>query len=171
MRPTVFLFSEPDAFSLYILENLLSNLCRVVVFSNSVKFWEKFTSHIAKTSYLVFDLQKNYNKYPKPNYFLLADPSETDGRETIKRIMFLSNTLNAKGFAIASEKNFQGTGFELPEAVGLITLDNLFGPRMELDERSRISQVVGSAVKKEKIMMITQLTMNKWQTPKFNIKP
>ena len=151
MRPTVFLFSEPDAFSLYILENLLSNLCRGVVFSNSVKFWEKFTSHIAKTSYLVFDLQKNYNKYPKPNYFLLADPSETDGRETIKRIMFLSNTLNAKGFAIASEKNFQGTGFELPEAVGLITLDNLFGPRMELDERSRISQVVGSAVKKEKI--------------------
>ncbi len=129
MRPTVFLFSEPDAFSLYILENLLSNLCRVVVFSNAVKIWGRVTSHIVKTSYLVFDLQKNYNKYPKPNYFLLVDPSETDGREMIKRITFLSNALNSKGFAIASEKNLQGIVIELPEAVGLITLDNLFGPR------------------------------------------
>jgi len=141
MRPTVFLFSEPCAFTLYILENLLSNLCRVVVFSNSVPYWKKFTSHITKTSYLIFDSQKNYNKYPKPDYFLLVDFFDVS----------LSSALGSKGFAIVSEKNLQEIDIELPETVGVISLDNLFGPRMELDERSRISQVVGSAVKKEKI--------------------
>ncbi len=146
MRPTVFLFSEPCALSLYILENLLSNLCRVVVFSNNVAYWKKFTSHITKTSYLIFDSQKNYNKYPKPDYFLLVDLLK----------MFLSNVLGSKGFVIVSEKNLQEIGIELPETIGVIYLDNLFGPRMELDERSRISQVVSSAVKKEKIKVFEE---------------
>lgn len=151
MRPTVFIFSEPETLSLYILESLLSNLCRIVIFSNNVAFWKKFTSHITKTSCLIFDSQKNYNKYPKPDYFLLVDLLPTANKELIKRTMFLSNALNSKGFVVVSEKKFQADGVELPESVGVITLDNLFGPRMELDERSRISQVVGSAVRKEKI--------------------
>jgi len=141
MRPTIFLFSEPCALSLYILENLLSNLCRIVVFSNNIPYWKKFTSHITKTGYLIFDSQKNYNKYPKQDYFLLVGFFDVS----------LANALDSKGFAIVSEKNLLEIDIELPETVGVISLDNLFGPRMELDERSRISQVVGSAVKKEKI--------------------
>lgn len=146
MRPTVFLFSEPCTFSLYVLENLLTNLCRVVVFSNGASVWQKLTSHIAKTSYLIFDSQKNYTKYPRPDYFLMVNFLDTS----------LFKTLNSKGFVIVPEKNYQEVGIELPETVGVISLDNLFGPRMELDERSRISQVIGSAVRKEKIKVFEE---------------
>ncbi|MCX6705896.1 MAG: DUF4012 domain-containing protein [Candidatus Woesebacteria bacterium] len=141
MRPTVFLFSESDAFSLYVLENLLSNLCRVIVFSNDVKVWEKFTSHITKTNYLIFESVKNCKKYPKPDYFLMVDFLDVS----------LFNTLNSKGFVIISGNNLQGVGIELPETVGVIIIDNLFGPRMGIDERNRISQVIGVVIKKGKI--------------------
>ncbi len=104
--------------------------------------WEKFTSHIVKSDSLIFDSQKNCTKYPKPNYFLLVDFS---------KIALPSAALGAKGFTITSEKNLQETLVELPETVGVIFLDNLFGPRMDLDEASRISQLIGSAVRKEKI--------------------
>ncbi len=142
MKPTVFLFSEPCSLSLFLLEKLLSNFCKVVVFSGATKAWKDFTAHITKTGNLIFDSRKNYTKYPKPDYFLLVDFS---------KIALPPDALDSKGFTITSEKSFQETFVELPETVGVIFLDNLFGPRMELNGKSEISQIIGSAVRKEKI--------------------
>jgi hypothetical protein len=149
MRPTVFLFSEPGAFSLYLLEKLLSNLCRVVVFSAKPNAWQKFTQHIAKSSNLIFDLQKNYSKYPKPNYFLIVNLLNIPFDELINKANALSETLSAKGFVVVAGDKVKKTEINLNDAVGVISLDNLFGPRMELDGSSRISQIIGYAVRNE----------------------
>ena len=104
--------------------------------------WEKLSSYINKTDSLIFDSQKNYTKYPNPDYFLLIDFS---------KIALPPEAPDSKGFVITSEKNFQDIRIELPDTVGAIFLDNLFGPRMELNEGSRISQLISSAVGKGKI--------------------
>ena len=156
MKPTVFLFSEPCALSLFLLEKLLSNFCRIVVFSGVTKTWEHFTSHIVKSGNLIFDARKNYSKFPKPDYFLLVDLSATVNRELFEKAEALADSLNAKGFAVVSEKNLLDVVVKLSEAVGLIAVNNLFGPRMELDETSEISQIIGAAVRGEKIKVAVE---------------
>jgi hypothetical protein len=149
LRPTVFLFSEACAFSLYLVEKLLSNLCKVVVLSENPNKWDEYTSHITKTNNLVLDLQKNYKKYPKPNYFLITNLLNISNDALIKRSLSLSTTLNSKGFIIVSENKFKAQRVQLPETVGVISLNNVFGPRMELNDESRISEIIGSAVRNE----------------------
>jgi len=141
MRPTVFLFSDPRAFPLYLVEKLLSNLCQVVVFSNDVKNWQIETSHISKTSSLVFDFQKNLKKYSRPDYFLMIDVFDQT----------LFSVLKAKGFVVVTEKSLWINAQNIPETVGVINVDNLFGPRMEINNKSRLSQIIGSAVRNDAI--------------------
>lgn len=143
MRPTVFLFSEPSGLSLYLIEKLLSGLCNVVVFSNDVKTWKIITSHVSKTSSLVFDFRKNLKNYSRPDYFLMInffDPS-------------LFPILNTKGFVIVTDKTLSVDEEKFPETVGLIKIDNLFGPRMEIDGKSRLSQIFGAAIRNEAFNM------------------
>lgn len=151
LRPSVFLFSAPEAFSLYLIEKLLSNLCRVFVFSANSSEWGKYTEHITRTDNLVFDSQKNYTKYPKPDYFLIANLSDMSGVELIKKAVALSGALNSKGFVIVSENKFKAGDIELPETVGVISLNDLFGPRMELNGGDRMSQVIGGVISGETV--------------------
>ncbi len=151
-RPVVFLFSEPESLPLYILENLLSSLCRVVVFSNRVKIWETSSSHIAKGENLVFDSYKNYKKYPRPNYFLSVDLSKTNPKSVLENAVSLMEVFACKGFLVASEENgHYFSSVVLPENLGVVLVKDLFGPRMELDGRSRISQVIKSLINGERL--------------------
>lgn len=146
MGPTVFLFSSPGIFPLYLVENLLSNLCRVVVFSGDLNVWKKNTSHITKTNNLIIDSKKYFKKYPKPDYFMLVGTYESNQMSLIREANFFSVELNSKGFVIIPQKYVSDLSVQLPETIGIIYSDNLFGPRMELNKENRISQVISAAV-------------------------
>ena len=159
MRPTIYLFSDPCSFSLYLLESLLSSLCNVVIFSSAKKDWEDLTLNINRTVGLKFELQKNYKKYQSPNYFLIVDASKGSANEVVDKAETLSITLKTKGFVVILNRGIQSITTLPSDAVGVISLNNLYGPRMELNGEDRISQVIKSAVNNEKIKISERETL------------
>lgn len=150
---TVFLFSDPNSFSLYLLENLLSNLCNVVVFSDNPKLWRENIYHITKSARLIIDQKNNIKNYPNPDYFISSSLTGADNTALIKDAFLFTQRFKAKGLIVLKEENLKTEELNLPDSVGVILLDNLFGPRMEINNESRISQILLSAINNKKIKL------------------
>ena len=71
----------------------------------------------------------------------------------------LSITLKTKGFVVILNRGIQSITTLPSDAVGVISLNNLYGPRMELNGEDRISQVIKSAVNNEKIKISERETL------------
>ncbi len=163
LKPTVFIISNYSPFSLYLLENLLSSQCNVVVFCEDVSTWKNNLSHISKTQNIIIEIEKNINKFPKPNYFILLDFDNTSNNLLFKKLGLISNALRVKGFLVVSEDVKIDNNIMLSDNTGIIVVNNLFGPRMNLESKNRISDVIYSILEGSNL----KIFINEKITPMF----
>lgn len=125
-RPVVTIFSEPNSLALSLIENLLSNFCRVTLVAKDTNRWRQITDHIKDTSNIVVypldtfvEIRTNYivifNKYSYPKSL----------------IDNLEKTTSAKAISITPIKGKKIFDYQSPLN---IYYGDLLGPRMDFDD-------------------------------------
>lgn len=137
-------YSDPNFFSLNLLENLLSKNCLVNVITKEVETWKENTSHLSKSLFGITHIKKHLfekdyhyaiycggfneigNAYDDLNHFL-QDPKTIN----IKRLVIFP----FESFSFDNSKTFP-----LNDNLGVIYLGDIVGARLNLDSNLLISQ-------------------------------
>lgn len=162
MKPTVLLFSEPNALALNIIESLLVNFCRVKIFSNDLGNWKKLTEHIVTSDHMEFIRRDKFNNEKICDYIICVDFYPESLNKSVDFINRLSADLKAKAFFITSAINLSNIYSHKPDftnqvtvpnfhSVGVVYVGDLIGPRMNFDKRNRTSEIINAALNSKNI--------------------
>ena len=160
-KPTVVMFSEPGGLALGLLENLLLNLCRVVIVSGNLPEWFKKVEHIGDRDSIKFSSYDTLlSENIIPNYIIFISPSVEPSEQ-------YSNQNEQIGITVAttlSEKYLANSVFVFPYSIypdinrevlraaddfsqvhsdhsGILFLGELIGPRINLTENRLLSRL------------------------------
>ena len=144
-RPTVILLGEVNILTLSLVENLLSNFCRVKIFAQEKEKWESSLAHISQQNYLSTQSFEDLNKETSADYIIVDNlllnldlgeikkAQEFSLKTSAKTIFLLPYSTNSDNdrMRLSTLREFltnQAFGF------GIIYVGDVFGPRMTLNE-------------------------------------
>jgi len=164
-RPTVSVFADPNPLSVSLTETLLSNFCKVKVLSKNKEGWIASTRHLRKNSLLEFSKEKS----PNFDYALFISsyfnekPETTEGErkraaaavdlakinkaKCLLVFPYIQNPCSNRAVVLAKGALRRGES-----ELGIVYLGELFGPRMFLDERDRLSRILRDLVLKKQVL-------------------
>jgi len=155
LRPSVAFFSEPSSFSLCILEVLVSNFCRVVVFSDAGEKWKQITEHINLEKYLDFTNYSSERLLGGYDYVIsvLEDFGQETQNEKVGKIFSCSNVNLAKTiFVLPYSYRYSQTESTVAVlrnraetahfSVILCFVGDILGPRMNFEPKSELFSVI-----------------------------
>lgn len=148
-------YSEPNFFSLSVLENLLSKNCIVNIIAKDTDTWKKNTYHLDKTKFGITPVGNNFVKqtYNYAIYFggFFDKTKAYTGLEDFYADQAINGvkTLIAMPFESFEEKKH----LELPigHNTAVVYIGDLIGPRLDLDSNLFVSRNISDILFKRKI--------------------
>src|SRR4030042_4510130 len=151
-RPTVLLMCDPDGLGISLVEKLLTNFCRIKIYSKEKEKWEKLISHISQQRFL----EITSDPTGRIEYFLFLDEALSkkigDYEEAIEVGRRLkSKTLFVLPYAVLEEKEeeylkvkrfLKQNGGDF----GQLFIGDTFGPRVNLEKDDLLSRLLNLAI-------------------------
>ncbi len=137
-------YSEPNFFSLNLLENLLSKNCLVNIIAKDVDTWKNNTYHLDKSKFSITPIGKNFVKQTY-NYAIYAGGffDKSLAYKGLKDFYEDESILNVKTLVVIPFESFdQDKHNQIPlhGNVGVIYVGDLIGPRIDLDSNLFIAR-------------------------------
>ena len=142
MEPIALLFSEPYSLALNLLESLLTNSCRVKIFTKDIKAWRQKIQQPAENNNPEVVSHKKFSEINKADYLIYLDPDPRDLPQLVARVKQIARISGAKGFLITSP-TFLPEGKKLlapADQIGIIYVGG--APRPEKDSEAEITKKI-----------------------------
>jgi hypothetical protein len=158
-KPVLAVFSDPNFFSVHLVENLLSKSCDIFIFTLDTDGWEENTKHISFKSNLHITNEKNFRVGAQITYAIFCY-GFTDQKTAYAnfRVHFKKEYFaNTKSLAIFPYEIFtdkENSQIPIDHNLAVIYTGNLFSPRMEVGGGLRASQIVREVVEKKNISLV-----------------
>lgn len=161
-RPTVLLSCNPDGLGISLVEKLLTNFCRVKIYSKEIEKWQSITSHINQKNFL----EITSDPKGEMDYFLFVDYYLTHNLKDYEEAILLGKKFRTKNLFVLpyatlekkEEKYLQVKKFikQHGSDFGQLFIGDVFGPRMDYQEGDLVSEVLLSATSERKIIFPSQ---------------
>lgn len=145
--PTVALFSDPNFFSIALIEQLLAKMCKVAVFTKNKKLFNEKTRHITnKTNFSILE-EKDFSSYGKVSYaiFISGFISKNDSYSVFSTLYRSYDLTGVKCLAIFPAEIFDyNVNSKLPtnSDLGVVYLGDLLGPRLDRESDLTINRTL-----------------------------
>jgi len=151
-RPTVLLRCDPDGLGISLVEKLLTNFCRIKIYSKEKEKWQKLTSHISQQRFLEITSAPT----GRIDYFLFLDEALDKKVGDYEEAIELGRRLKSKNlfvlpYAVLEEKEeeFLKVKRFLKQKggdFGQLFIGDAFGPRMNFEKDNLLSRVLSLAI-------------------------
>lgn len=149
--PTVTIFSDPNFLSVCLIEQLISRLCRVVVFTSDKKRFDQATAHITNKANFSILPENQFLNYPKAQYaiFVCGFINTKDAYNKFNSLYRPSLFSNVKSLVVFPWGVFEHEANDsLPENgnLGIIYAGDLLGPRIDVQSNLPMTEKINEAV-------------------------
>ncbi len=157
-KPLIALFSDSNFLAISLVENLLSKLTRVAVFSTNKKAWLDGTSHIPKNSNLGFFDEEDFGSFPQVGYAVFINKRKNkENPFTHFNSIYLNSTFkNVKTLSIFLSEEFSLTdssSLAINNNLAVVYVGDLIGSRIDLSGTSRINEILSEAIQNRNITL------------------
>ncbi|MFI5241184.1 MAG: DUF4012 domain-containing protein, partial [Microgenomates group bacterium] len=152
-RPLIAIFSEPNFLAIYLVENFLSKVCRVVVFTKNLSAWKTKTSHIPNQGNLEILDEKEFVKFPNLNYalflegFIKKENAYSNFLEMFRNQIF-KNTKSIAIFPLDVFDSKQSSRLPINSNLSVIYTGDLLGPRIDLESNLLLPSLLNESIQK-----------------------
>jgi hypothetical protein len=158
-KPVLAIFSDPNFFSVHLVESLLSKSCDIFIFTLDTDGWEENTKHVSFKNNLHIANEKNFRVGTQITYaiFCYGFTDQKTAYQDFKahfRKEYFAKTKSLVIFPYEIFTESENSQIPLDHNLAVVYTGNLFSPRMEIGGGLRAGQVVREIAEKKSISLV-----------------
>lgn len=150
------LFSDPNFFSISILENLLSKNCLINIVSDDIRGWKEKTARLSARNRFGLTGRKSFNKEQAYDYVIFCGGflKKTSAISDYKEMMDLPNLQKVKSLILFPFEilNTKDSGqVKVTDNNSVIYIGDLLGPRIDLNSELFVNKCLSEVISTRKL--------------------